>query len=77
MTMTRKVLIDQTVKSIKKLPDSKLQEVSDYVEFLLQRAENSELNEQIARLASTSKSFQFLEDEEELYSESDLKEVYK
>ncbi len=75
--MTRKVLIDQTVKSIKKLPDSKLQEVSDYVEFLLQRAENSELNEQIARLASTSKSFQFLEDEEELYSESDLKEVYK
>lgn len=75
--MTRKVLINQTVKNIKDLPDRKLQEVSDYVEFLLHNMDNSELNEEIARAASTSKSFQFLEDEEDLYSEKDLKEVYK
>jgi hypothetical protein len=75
--MTRKVLINQTVKSIKKLPDSKLREVSDYVEFLLYRMDDNELSNQIARAASTSKAFQFLEDEEDLYIESDLKEVYK
>lgn len=75
--MTRTLLIDQTVKSIKKLPENKLREVSDYVEFLLQREEEVEYRKQIAQAASESRAFSFLEDEEELYVDSDLKVIYK
>jgi hypothetical protein len=75
--VTRKVLINQTVKSLEKLPDSKLREVSDYVDFLLKREEEVELRNHLTQAASLSKSFSFLEDEDELYSESDLKIIYK
>ncbi len=74
--MTRKTLIRETVDGIKKLPDHKLKEVSDFVEFLLNQFEHSELNEQMAKAASESEAFEFLKDEEELYEDSDLKEVY-
>lgn len=74
--MTRKTLIHDTVESIKKLPDHKLREVSDFVDFLLNKLEHSELNEQIVQAASKSKSFEFLQEEEELYTDDDLKESY-
>lgn len=73
--MTRKVLIQETVESIKKLPDHKLKEVSDFVDFLLHQLEHSELNNQIAEAASKSKTFEFLEEEEELYTSDDLKDI--
>lgn len=75
--MTRKTLIRETVKSIKKLPDHKLKEVSDFVDFLLHRLEHSELNEQIAKIASKSKAFEFLEEEDVLYTDDDLEELYE
>lgn len=75
--MTRKALIEQTFESIKKLPDHKLKEVSDYVDFLLNRIESKNFNHELTRLASQGGSFDFLDDEEELYNESDLKEVYQ
>lgn len=55
--MTRKILIRETVESIKKLPDHKLKEVSDFVDFLLNQLEHSELNNQISQAASKSKTF--------------------
>lgn len=73
--MTRKILIQETVESIKKLPDHKLKEVSDFVDFLLHQLEHSELNDQIAEAASKSKTFEFLEEEEELYTNDDLKDI--
>ncbi len=75
--MTRKVLINRTVKSIKKLPENKLREVSDYVDFLLQREEEGELRNHLTQAAAQSNAFSFLEDEDELYDDSDLKIVYK
>lgn len=74
--MSRKTLIRGTVESIKKLPDHKLKEVSDFVDFLLNQLEHSELNDQIAQSASKSKTFEFLQEEEELYTDDDLKESY-
>lgn len=73
--MTRKVLIQETVESIKKLPDHKLKEVSNFVDFLLHQLEHSELNDQMAEAASKSKTFEFLEEEEELYTNGDLKDI--
>jgi len=75
--MTRQVLIQRTIDNLSKLPDQNLKEVSDFAEFLLSKLEDRFLTEGIQKLAMGSKSFQFLEEEEDLYTEADLKEKYK
>ena len=75
--MTRELLIKKTIENLSKLPDQKLKEVSDFAEFLLDRIENQLMTDGIQKLVSDSKTFQFLKDEEDLYSAKDLKERYK
>jgi hypothetical protein len=75
--MTRETLIKKTIDNLTRLPDQKLKEVSDFAEFLLNRIENQIMTEGIQKLVSDSKTFKFLENEEDLYSVDDLKERYK
>lgn len=75
--MTREILIKKTLDNLTKLPDQKLKEVSDFAEFLLNRIENQLMTEGIQKLVTDSKTFKFLENEEDLYSVDDLKERYK
>lgn len=75
--MTREVLIIKTLDNLTRLPDQKLREVSDLAEFLINKIEDRLMTEGIQKLTSDSKSFKFLETEEDLYSKADLKELYK
>ena len=75
--MTRDILIKKTLDNLTRLPDQKLREVSDFAEFLINKIEGRLMTEGIQKLSSDSKSFKFLETEEDLYSKADLKEVYK
>jgi hypothetical protein len=75
--MTRETLIKKTIDNLSKLPDQKLKEVSDFAEFLINRIENQFMIEGIQELVSTSKTYKFLEEEEELYTVEDLKVKYK
>jgi hypothetical protein len=75
--MTREKLIAHTIENLSKLSDENLREVSDYAEFLLNKIEEKDLTKGILQLADKSTSFKFLEDEEDLYSIGDLKEVYR
>ena len=70
--MNRGILLDRTINNISLLPDWRLKEVSDYVDFLIKSIDDKELTDGIMKLASESKSFNFLIDEEELYDESDI-----
>jgi len=54
-----------------------VQEVYDFAEFLLHRIENQLITDGIQKLANKSKTYQFLESEEELYTVNDLKVKYK
>ena len=74
--MTREKLIKRTVENLTKLPDQRLKEVSDFAEFLLNRIENRLITEGIQKLTTDSNAFKFLEEDEDLYSLSDLKERY-
>ncbi|MCD4773104.1 MAG: hypothetical protein K8R41_06945 [Bacteroidales bacterium] len=56
--MNREILINRTIDNIHLLPDWRLKEISDYIDFLL-------------------KSFDFLNDEDDLYNETDLIEKYQ
>ncbi|MDO9613420.1 MAG: hypothetical protein Q7J86_02720 [Bacteroidota bacterium] len=51
--------------------------VRDLVDFLLQKIDDQILQEGIQELASKSKVFSYLNEEEELYSVNDLKERYE
>jgi hypothetical protein len=74
--MTRDTIIERTLKVINQLPVDKAEEIWEFADFLLKRYEEQELTSGIQRLATEAKTFEFLENEEELYSVEDLKEVY-
>lgn len=75
--MTRQVLIDNMIKKIMLLPDWKIKEINDFTDFLLSKMDDKIILEGIQKLISDSKSYDFLKDDEDLYSVSDIKEIYK
>jgi len=75
--MDRQLLIDDAVDKIRQLPDTKIQEINDFADFLLSKIDDRIISENIQKLSSESKSFDFLKDEEDLYDVNDLKERYK
>ena len=75
--MNRDALIEQTIEKLHQLPESKIQEVNDFACFLLSKIDDVILQKGIQKLTSDSKSFDYLKNEEDLYSVNDLKERYK
>jgi len=75
--MSREALINKTIQSLDKLPDYRVKEVADFAEFLLSKIESQTITHGIQELASQSKSYEFLENEDDLYTVNDLKEKYK
>ena len=75
--MDKNILVQKTINNIQKLPESKINEVNDFVDFLLNKVEDQLITEGIQEIASTSKSFEFLNNEPDLYSVNDLKVTYK
>lgn len=75
-SMTRQAIIERTLKAINQLPEDKAEEISDFAEFMMKQYEEQQLSKGIQRLTANSKAFDFLNDEEDLYTEDDLKEKY-
>ena len=73
---TKQAIIERTIKAINQLPEDKAVEISDFAEFIIKRYEEYQLIESIQQLTTDSKAFDFLNHEEDLYSEADLKQVY-
>ncbi len=74
--MNRELLINKTIDCLKQLPPEKVNEVAEFTEFLLQKYEKKILIDGIQKLSAESKSFDFLKEEEDLYTLKDLKEIY-
>lgn len=75
--MERETIINETVKKLNRLPLDKLRQVEDFVDFVISRTDDKLLVEGIQKLTSDSKAFEYLKNEEELYSVNDLKEKYR
>ena len=75
--MNRQLLINNAVDKIKKLPDTKIQEINDFADFLLKKIDDKIMVDNIEKIVSESNTFNFLNDEEDLYNENDLKERFK
>ena len=74
--MTKQIIIERTLKAINQLPEDKAEEISDFADFVFKRYEEHELTKGIQKLASESQTFDFLNNEDDIYSIADLKEVY-
>jgi len=71
--MEREVLMRKTIRKIKQLPTPRIQEVVDFVEFIAKRTEDTLITEGLQQLSSSGQTYDFLNDEPELYSVNDLK----
>lgn len=74
--MTRKAIIERTVKVINQLPESKAEEISDFADFIIKKYEEDNLAQAMRQMANNAQAFTFLEKEEDLYTINDLKEKY-
>ena len=74
--MIRETLINKTIKTLSKLPNDKVREISDFSEYILKKYEEVTLQNGIEKLVSDSTAFQFLNDDEDLYTVNDIIEKY-
>ena len=74
--MTKEALIGKMIKMLTRLPRKKISEVANFAEDLLRKYEDQTLRDGIGKLTAESKVFEYLRDEEDLYTVNDLKECY-
>ena len=74
--MTKQLIIEQTLKVFDKLPEDKVEEISDFADFILKKYEDATLLKNMEKVLSDSNTFSFLKDEEEIYTVSDVKKLY-
>jgi hypothetical protein len=74
--MTREAIIQKTIQTLNMLPFEKASEVADFADYVLKRHEEHLLQNGIEKLIEQSNAFQFLNDDEDLYTAEDIKEKY-
>lgn len=74
--MPRQEIIERTLAALSKLPADKAEQVADFAAYVLMKHEDRVLNEGIMTMAMEPGPFDFLQDEEDLYTTDDLKERY-
>lgn len=67
----------KALKAVSQLPSEKVREINDFAEYILKKYEEEAIQKGAEHLMSESKTFAFLEEEEELYGQDDLKERFK
>ncbi|WP_183577290.1 hypothetical protein HDF18_11545 [Mucilaginibacter sp. X5P1] len=74
--MTKEAIIEKTLRTLNVLPNEKAEEVADFADFIMKKYEDDSLQEGIQKIVEHSTAFNFLNDEEYLYSIKDIKEKY-
>ncbi len=75
--MDRQVLIEKAIRYLNRLPEKKAADALGYIESLCEGKDDALLSKGMTRLAEQSKSLAFLDDEEDIYTVSDLRERYR
>ena len=70
--MTREAIIEKTLQVINQLPQEMATEVSDFADFIAKKYEEQLLTQNIQKLVEENTVFDFLANEEEIYSTADL-----
>ena len=68
--------MEQTFKTLSRLPEERLREVSDFADFILKKHDEETIQKGIESLVTESDEYYFLKEEEDIYTINDLKERY-
>jgi hypothetical protein len=71
-----KQIVQKTIEILNKLPHDKAVEVADFADFILSRLDGQILQKGIEKLSADSLTFDFLNDEDEIYTLKDAKVIY-
>ena len=74
--MTKEAIIEKTLKTLNVLPVEKAEEIGDFADFVLKKYEERVLQNGIYKMVEDSEAFNFLNEEEVLYTKKDIKEKY-
>lgn len=75
--MKRELLINKTINTISSLPKEEIKNILQFSEYLKLKLEHKILSKGVEEIVQDSEAFSFLNEEEDLYDISDLKEKYK
>ena len=75
--MTKEAIIQKTMEVLQALPADKIEEVSDFANYILRKYDDRLLQQGMQALIEKSDTFNFVEEEQEIYTVKDLKERYK
>ncbi len=75
--MTKESLIQNTLETIQKLPQSKILEVSDYADYILKKYDDEMLQNGIEKIVGESNTFNEIVEDDVIYTVNDIKELYK
>ena len=74
--MTKEAIIEKTLKTLNSLPDNRAEEVADFADYIMKKYEDQLIVGGIQKLTQESHVFDFLNNEENIYSMKDIKKKY-
>lgn len=74
--MSRAEIIEKTLSVLNRLPESKGEEIADFANFIMQRFDEQNFQNHVQQVLDESGTFDFLNDDEDIYTLDDLKEKY-
>ncbi|MEI6509069.1 MAG: hypothetical protein WCO54_11345 [Bacteroidota bacterium] len=74
--MTRETIIQRTLEVLSKLPNERANEIADFADYIMKKYEEEILQNGIQKLTADSKTFEYLQNDENIYTLNDVKERY-
>ncbi len=74
--MSKQIIIEQILQIVEQLPENQAKKVLAFAEKMIENDHQSQIFEDVQLGYAQKKTLDFLEDEDDLYSEADLKEIY-
>ena len=74
--MDKHTAMQKAKVAIEKLPENKVQELIEFAEFLVSKNEDTTMQNEIYHLVENDKAFDWLKEEENLYTPADYKVTY-
>ncbi len=74
--MSKKEIIEKIINAINQLPQVKAEEISNFTDYIYNQYEVELLRAGMVVLTDESNSFEFIKNEDDVYSIADVKKIY-
>ena len=74
--MSKKEIIEKIINAINQLPQEKAEEISNFTDYIYNQYEVELLRAGMVVLTDESNSFEFIKNEDDVYSIADVKKIY-